>query len=125
VTHDVARSQKQPPIFFEPFGKARALLGVIMRHKTVFRDFSAVSTNKTMRFFPVPLACRRQRADFCAQTQKVSFAFLLALIFFAPAWAQSATAQDQNASLFGLPSRQHLFGTGEASERRWRKRHHF
>ena len=36
--------------------------------------------------------------------------FALALICFPAAWAQNAPSQDQNASLFGLPDRQHLLG---------------
>jgi carbohydrate-selective porin OprB len=44
------------------------------------------------------------------QMRRVSSTLLLALIFFAPAWAQNTPPQDQSASLFGFPSRQHLFG---------------
>ena len=42
--------------------------------------------------------------------RRVVFVFALAVMCFPPAWAQNASSQDQNASLFGLPSRQHLFG---------------
>jgi len=42
--------------------------------------------------------------------RRVAFVFALALVCFPPARAQNAASQDQNDSLFGLPSRQHLFG---------------
>jgi carbohydrate-selective porin OprB len=42
--------------------------------------------------------------------RRVAFVIALELICFPPAWAQNAPSQDQNASLFGLPARQHLFG---------------
>ena len=44
------------------------------------------------------------------RARKLSFTLSAALVFLAPARAQNASGQDQNASLFGLPSRQHLFG---------------
>ena len=46
----------------------------------------------------------------CARMRRVAFVFALALICFPQAWAQNTPSQEQNASLFGLPSRQHLFG---------------
>jgi len=52
----------------------------------------------------------RRHFEFRTKTRRVLPTFCLTLIFLAPAWAQNAAAQDQNASLFGLPSRQHLFG---------------
>jgi len=92
------------------FGKASALLGVTMRHQTILCGFTVAFTRTTILFFDAPFTGFRRRVEFCALRRRVPFALLLALIFFAPAWAQDPPVKDQNASLFGLPSRQHLFG---------------
>ena len=52
----------------------------------------------------------RRCAKACARMRRVAFVFALALMCFPPARAQNAPSQEQNASLFGLPSRQHLLG---------------
>src|SRR6201993_3792169 len=81
-----------------------------MSHKTEFRYLPVTFTNPTKRFLAAPFARLRRRAKCHAEMRRVLFAILLALLFFAPAWAQDHPAKDQNAALFGLPSRQYLFG---------------
>jgi porin len=81
-----------------------------MSRKTEFRYLPVTFTSPTKRFLAAPFARLRRRAKCHAEMRRVLFAILLALLFFAPVWAQDPPAKDQNAALFGLPSRQYLFG---------------
>ena len=92
------------------FRMASAFLGVTMRHTTDLSSFPALFEQTSLKLFGASRKFARNCANVCAQTRRVSFTLLAALLFLAPAWAQTASAQDQNASLFGLSSREHLFG---------------
>jgi porin len=81
-----------------------------MSHKTEFRCFPVTFTDTTKRFLAAPFTRLRHRAKCHAEMRRVLFAILLALLFFAPVWAQDPPTKDQNVALFGLPLRQHLFG---------------
>src|SRR5258708_35686702 len=89
---------------------ASALFGVTMRTTTDLLVFSVVSSKKSLTLFGDSQTCARRCAKAWAGMRRVAFVFALALGCFPAAWAQNASAQDQNDSLFGLPSRQHLLG---------------
>jgi len=89
---------------------ASALLGVTMRHTTDFSSVPAVFNKTSLKLFGASRKLLRRYAEVYARTRRASLTLLAALIFLTPAWAQNASAQDKNDSLFGLPSRQHLFG---------------
>src|ERR1700688_4232394 len=92
------------------FCKASAFHGITMRHQTNFRGFALGFTNAATHLFGGGLTYLRRCVGFFAHKRRLSFAILLALVLFSPAWAQDPPAQDRTASLFALPSRQHLFG---------------
>ena len=81
-----------------------------MQNTTDFPVFSVVSSKKSLTLFGDSKRCARRCAKAWAGMRRVAFVFALALVCFPPARAQNAASQDQNDSLFGLPSRQHLFG---------------
>src|ERR1700758_945076 len=89
---------------------ASALFGVTMRNTADCPVFSVVSSKTSLSLFGVSRKCMRRCAKACARMRRVAFVFALALMCFPPARAQNAPSQEQNASLFGLPSRQHLLG---------------
>src|SRR5258708_22146856 len=89
---------------------ASALFGATMRNTTDFPVFPVVSSKKSLALFGDSKRCARRCAKTWAGMRRVACVFGLALMCFPAAWAQNASAQDQNDSLFGLPSRQHLFG---------------
>src|SRR6267154_3222730 len=89
---------------------ASALFGVTMRTTTDRPVFSVVSSKKSLTLFGDSKRCARRCAKAWAGMRRVAFVFALALVCFPAARAQNAASQDQNDSLFGLPSRQHLFG---------------
>lgn len=91
-------------------GKSSASLKGIMRHKTNLTISTVTFLTITTLLFTGSKLSLHNCAALCARSRKVAAAFLLSLICFAPAWAQDSSAQDRNASLFGLPSRQYLFG---------------
>src|SRR5882724_8914854 len=89
---------------------ARALFGVTMRTTTDFPVFPVVSSKTSLNLFGDLKKRVGRCAKACARMRRVAYVIALALMCFPPAWAQNAPPQEQNASLFGLPSRQHLFG---------------
>jgi porin len=81
-----------------------------MRLTTDFPGSNLASIETTKGYFNTSRNFPRRSFELRAQTRRVWLTLFLTLLFVAPAWAQNASTQDQNASLFGLPSRQHLFG---------------
>jgi len=81
-----------------------------MQHKTNLTSSTVTFLGITTLLVTASKLGLRNCAALCARSRKVAAAILLSLICFAPAWAQDSSAQNRNASLFGLPSRQYLFG---------------
>ena len=81
-----------------------------MRHTTDFSGIPAGFKKTSLSLWGASRKLLRSCAEVCARPRSVSFALLTALTFLMTALAQNVSAQDQSVSLFGLPSRQHLFG---------------
>jgi porin len=81
-----------------------------MRHTIDFSSVPAVFNQTSLRLFGASRIFLQRCVDTSARTLRVWLTLLAAFLFFTPATAQNASAQDQNSSLFGLPSPQHLFG---------------
>jgi porin len=92
------------------FGMTSAFLGVTMLHTIDLPVFPAASKQTSVNFTVAPRKFPHFLAGICARTRRAWLTLMLVLTFLAPAWAQNASSPDQNTSLFGLPSRQHLLG---------------
>jgi porin len=79
-----------------------------MRHTADFPGGNFLSFETEQNYLEAAEILRRVRPG--VRTRRVLLIFSFALILIAPSWTQRAAAQDQNASFFGLPTRQHLFG---------------
>src|ERR1700741_2576379 len=91
-------------------GMTNAFLGVTMRQTTDLSSVPAVFNKTSISQCGTSGKLLRRRGKVYARVRRALLTLLATLTFLAPAWAQNAPSQDQNASLFGLPSRQHLFG---------------
>jgi porin len=89
---------------------AGASLGGPLQRTRDVPGSSFPSFEKTHGYSKAAKAYLRRQVVLRAQARMVPLTFLLALIFLAPAWGQNTGGQDHKDSLFGLPSRQHLFG---------------
>ncbi len=81
-----------------------------MLQKTIFASSPVpLFSSSTLRSIASKLSLRNCGV-LCPQSRKVAATILLSLICLVPAWAQDSASQSHNDSLFGLPSRQYLFG---------------
>jgi porin len=76
----------------------------------VYRLLSVLFTKTTMQLRGDAMSCVRRCPECCAHKLAVYLSLAVSLMFVAPVWAQNPPGQDHNPSLFGVPSRQHLFG---------------
>jgi carbohydrate-selective porin OprB len=81
-----------------------------MRHTTDFSGSNFPPLKKAQDYGHAAKRFFWHRFGLCAPRPSVLLAFLWALIFVVPAGAQNASEPEHEDALFGLPSRQHLFG---------------